>query len=192
MAIINFEANRAKAMAQIAEQYIEQMRKELRISGKYTSGKDTRNGDQNLADSFKYTIEGTQLRIFSENRYAGAVDFGRGPSTRKGGDKFGRTLGEAITDWLIEKNIRIRRTDNGRFVPNASGGYLRAASYAISTKIHEVGYKGINFSAYAMDQLRNKIPEELGEAYLDEIQKTVRTNFLRKIGAGEFTTIKVQ
>jgi len=184
MAVVAFEKNMEKVMSDIAEEAIFYMERELRVSKKIASG--------SLIDSFQYTIEDNKLRIFSTEKHAGAVDFGRGP-TESGGDG---DLFFAIEKWMMDKNIRPRKKDkNGNvigFAPLRGGSYLRASAYAITQKIHKVGYRGINYSKYAMDKIKDKAGNKMQAVYLDEIERKIKTNFLRKVGAGEFTTIKVQ
>jgi hypothetical protein len=177
MAYVAFEANMEKAMIQIAEEIIFRMQRELRIAGKESSGK--------LIDSFEYTIEDNTLRIFSREKYAGAVNFGRGKTQRGGNGAVMR----AIEEWMQDKGIRARKPkrdgkDRG-FAPNASGGYLRAAAYAISQKIHYFGYEGVDYTGFAMDQLKDKLPEQIGLPMLEGIQEMLEKNIKNMVGTGK-------
>ncbi len=92
--------------------------------------------------------------------YTGALEFGRGPTKGKGGS--GKTLRDAIYQWIIDKRITSE-------IP------IRSLAFLIARKIHKVGWKrerygGVELISSVITTERiDQIIQKVGTIYVDVI-----------------------
>lgn len=135
----------------LSRQLIDSMVNEIVSKDKVASG--------SLRDSFKPEIDENFLGIRSSVEYASNVDLGRRPGKFPNINK--------LQNW-----IRIRFGDGP--YPNRSGGRplrLKDLTYLIGRKIQNQGYVGINYSAKALLNAEKIITQELGDAYLLDLEE---------------------
>lgn len=175
MAIVRFE-NKEKVFDQIAQQVISEMQGFIEARNSVVYG--------DLINSFKYDISPSVLRIYSQAKYAGAVDKGRG-ITQKGS---GGSLRMNLADWLLTKGISLRRYSKGKnqwkFVSRTASNINMVAG-AMANKIHGGGYGQkygvVDFSGQTMNKLKDQITEEVGEAYYRDIKRMIDENLSRMV-----------
>lgn len=150
------------AFKRIAGEIISNMQSDIRASGKVDTGR--------LLDSFEYDIDTKRLVITSTADYAGAVDSGRGPSTKDEG----RAVQSALMSWIERKNITLRSYRKGNV---SRKKLLRDAAFVMARKIHRGGYAksfGVaDFSSKTLNRLQDKITEQLGDAYMEQFSKEI-------------------
>ena len=135
----------------LSRQLIDSMVNEIVSKKKVASG--------SLRDSFKPEIDENFLGIRSSVEYASNVDLGRRPGKFPNINK--------LQNW-----IRIRFGDGP--YPNRSGGRplrLKDLTYLIGRKIQNQGYVGINYTAKALLNAEKIITQELGDAYLLDLEE---------------------
>ena len=135
----------------LSRQLIDSMVNEIVSKDKVASG--------SLRDSFKPEIDENFLGIRSSVEYASNVDLGRRPGKFPNINK--------LQNW-----IRIKFGDGP--YPNRSGGRplrLKDLTYLIGRKIQNQGYVGINYSAKALLNAEKIITQELGDAYLLDLEE---------------------
>jgi len=135
----------------LSRQLIDSMVNEIVSKDKVASG--------SLRDSFKPEIDENFLGIRSSVEYASNVDLGRRPGKFPNINK--------LQNW-----IRIRFGDGP--YPNRSGGRplrLKDLTYLIGRKIQNQGYVGINYTAKALLNAEKIITQELGDAYLLDLEE---------------------
>jgi len=135
----------------LSRQLIDSMVNEIVSQDKVASG--------SLRDSFKPEIDENFLGIRSSVEYASNIDLGRRPGKFPNINK--------LQNW-----IKIRFGDEP--YPNRSGGRplrIKDLTYIIGRKIQNEGYVGINYSAKALLNAEKIITQELGDAYLKDLEE---------------------
>ena len=116
-----------------------------------------------LKDSFKADIDENFLGIRSSVEYASNVDLGRRPG------KFPTREPDILK---LQRWIKLKFGNEP--YQNTRGGKplrLRDLSYVIGRKIAKDGYVGINYTAKALLNAEKIITQELGDAYLLDLEE---------------------
>ena len=135
----------------LSRQLIDSMVNEIVARKRVASG--------DLNNSFSADVSENSLGIRSSVEYASNVDLGRRPGKFPNINK--------LQNW-----IRIRFGDGP--YPNRSGGRplrLKDLTYLIGRKIQNQGYVGINYTAKALLNAEKIITQELGDAYLLDLEE---------------------
>ena len=133
--------------------------------------------------NFTSTIMGTEFHFVLDMGvdYWKAVDEGRGPTKKAGGDLFG-----SILEWVNIKATFGGAAPAGKIpihqIPNISDKAVqRGLAYVIARKIHKKGTKGNNFySSVITDQRMDKLKKDLSTAASGDL-KTVITESFKKL-----------
>lgn len=138
----------------LSRQLIDSMVNEIVSKKKVASG--------SLRDSFKPDIDENFLGIRSSVEYASNVDLGRRPG------KFPTREPDILK---LQRWIKLKFGNEP--YQNTRGGKplrLRDLSYVIGRKIAKDGYVGINYTAKALLNAEKIITQELGDAYLKDLE----------------------
>lgn len=134
----------------LSRQLIDSMVNEIVARKRVASG--------DLNNSFSADVSENSLGIRSSVEYASNVDLGRRPGKFPNINK--------LQNW-----IKIKFGDEP--YPNRSGGRplrIKDLTYIIGRKIQNEGYVGINYSAKALLNAEKIITQELGDAYLKDLE----------------------
>jgi hypothetical protein len=153
-----------KMLKKLGDDLVEEMIKEISAKGKIAS--------KQLINSFRVPeVTENTLRIYNEafskgyqgqtEYYSGNVDLGRRPGKRPPISN--------IMRWLKAKGISGRDAKTGKFIKR------RDAAFAISRKIGDYGYQGINYVQNTTLKFRPYIEQKLGLSYTEEIINMLKT-----------------
>ena len=122
------------------------------------------------AKSLGYRIVGTELTIFSTDKYFTTLETGRGPTVNK--TPGNPTLQQSIEQWIKDKPLQL------------NGITAKSLSYIISRKIHEEGsllYRQGGKSGVISKSINDQvIKEKLTDVLTDKFRDYVINEFVRK------------
>lgn len=159
--------------------------RESRINLDKARKKDTGNLRRSLGFKVIESEGGYSVNMLASN-YAKFIDQGRPPS-RGGGSRPG-SLRMAIEKWVQRNRFKLRgsaanlRRDSRRGNFGALKPYqIRSLAFAISQKIHKVGFVGIEFISDAFRTSEPFISKSLSDAYKEDIKKEIEKIINNKI-----------
>ena len=153
-----------KMLKKLGDDLVAKMIREISAKGKVASGELIKKF--NVPD----VVDNT-LRIYNDafskgyngqiEYYSGNVDLGRRPGKRPPVNN--------IIKWLRDKGITGRDVRTGKFIKR------RDAAFAISRKIGDYGYQGINYVQNTTLKFKPYIEQKLGLTYSEEIINMLKT-----------------
>lgn len=150
--------NLVNTLTELGEEIKEAYKQKLETEGINASGKLSNSVESMVR------INGTLYEVVLElEDYWKAIEEGRSPTKNNGDGQLRR----AILDWIRVKPVLPRPMDNGKLPTEAQLAYL------ISRKIHKEGYKGRYPLKRTIEEMRDKIYDEIKEALVKDLQNDV-------------------
>lgn len=130
------------------------------------------NATGKMADSLGYSWDGSNLKVFSSEKYFTVLETGRKPTTGGGGGGGGETLRDQIEQWIIDKPVILRDITR------------ESLAYLIARKIHREGsllYRQGGKSGIISDFVNDKyIKENLTDNLFLTLVEEISKEFLKK------------